>query len=439
MAAAAGAGAAAAAAAIAAVAGGAAIIFARSPAEYLANRQLNMGDNEDRKLYYKAVDKLMSTDDLFDLEPANLKGFLDTLKDRANMYGWNDPVLGIMQIPDDPANPAATLDNLLDSYGMIGMERIRNFEETYIAMPDRAAQDSAMLYHCLMSSLTQEAKNAIQLFRSEFMIGDLPSGNLLLRVIIRESHLDSNATTSVLRQQLSRLNEYMPMVNSDVKKFNRHVQELLAALHARGATTHDLLTNLFAGYKAASDKTFRLYADLQESEYFDGKEITAAALMVKMSAKYEQLKVLKLWDAPSEEEEKLLAMQVQLNRLTSKKSDKGDSKAKGDGKGKSSKKPKAREIVADPEWLAKNIKPDSAHKTMMHKGSPWHWCSQESGGKCGGKWRKHKPEECKGISKRELEGKSNGEDPKKLKMAKALQAVEEDNDSTDEEGEPEDF
>jgi hypothetical protein len=195
-----------AAAALAAVApgGGAPYVFARSPAEYLAARELNMGNSEDRKIYFKAVEKLTSTEDLFDLEPTKLKGFLDTLKDRADMYGWNDPILGIMQIPVDPADPNPIYDNLMESYGVISLERVRTFEETYINMQSRPSQDTAMLYHCLMASMTQAAKNSIQLWKSEFMIGDLPSGNLLLRVIIREGHLDSNATTSVLRQQLNR-------------------------------------------------------------------------------------------------------------------------------------------------------------------------------------------------------------------------------------------
>ena len=35
---------------------------------------------------------------------------------------------------------------------------------------------------------------------------------------------------------------------------------------------------------------------------------------------------------------------------------------------------------------------------MSHKGKNWHFCCQENGGKCGGKWRVHKPSECKGTA-----------------------------------------
>jgi hypothetical protein len=65
-----------------------------------------------------------------------------------------------------------------------------------------------------------------------------------------------------------------------------------------------------------------------------------------------------------------------------------------------------------------------------------------TGGKCGGKWRKHNPAESKGISKRELTMKQDGGDAKKLKMMQALQTVEDDPNgehSTDDDEGPDDF
>jgi hypothetical protein len=40
-----------------------------------------MSDKDNIKLYNKAVKKLMSGNDRFDLSPENLKGFLDLLND----------------------------------------------------------------------------------------------------------------------------------------------------------------------------------------------------------------------------------------------------------------------------------------------------------------------------------------------------------------------
>ena len=55
-----------------------------------------------------------------------------------------------------------------------------------------------MMYKCLLNSLSKEAKIKVQVCESEYIImidegTYVPSGNLLLKVIIRESHLDTNA------------------------------------------------------------------------------------------------------------------------------------------------------------------------------------------------------------------------------------------------------
>jgi hypothetical protein len=46
-----------------------------------------------------------------------------------------------------------------------------------------------------------------------------------------------------------------------------------------------------------------------------------------------------------------------------------------------------------------NLKPSPIDKIAHHRGAPWYWCSLESGGKCAGCWRKHKPKECKGTAR----------------------------------------
>jgi hypothetical protein len=236
--------------------------FATSPGQHSADRLLNMGNTDDKKLYFKATERLTTKEDLFNLEPEHLTGFLHVVRNHANLYGWNNDLIeGIFSIPVDPADINTSYDYLLDSYGLISLEHVRNFETSYIATETRPAQDTAMLYQCLITSLTQDTHNAIQLWNEEFHVAGRPPGLLRLRVIIRESHLDSNAQTPVirLRLQLTQLNKYMPQVGSNILKFNRHVQELITALHARRATTQDLLTSLFKGYKAALDKKFWEY------------------------------------------------------------------------------------------------------------------------------------------------------------------------------------
>ena len=62
----------------------------------------------------------------------------------------------------------------------------------------------------------------------------VPSGNLLLKVIIRESHLNTNMTTQSIRRKLGNLDEYIVKIDSDITKFNSYVKLLVNSLTARG-------------------------------------------------------------------------------------------------------------------------------------------------------------------------------------------------------------
>jgi hypothetical protein len=107
--------AAAAAAALLLAAPAAQFTFATSPGEHSANRELNMGNTDDKKLYFKATERLFPKEGLFDLKPAHLTGFIHVVRNRANLYGWNS-FDGILMIPDDPADVNTSYDNILDSY-----------------------------------------------------------------------------------------------------------------------------------------------------------------------------------------------------------------------------------------------------------------------------------------------------------------------------------
>ena len=52
------------------------------------------------------------------------------------------------------------------------------------------------------------------------------------------------------------MDAYIGTIWCDITKFNAHVKLLLAGLTARGKTRNDMLTNLFKGYRTASDSDF---------------------------------------------------------------------------------------------------------------------------------------------------------------------------------------
>ena len=86
--------------------------------------------------------------------------------------------------------------------------------------------------------------------------GPVPSGPLLLKVIISKAHVDSRATVSHIRHSLTVLDAKMIELDSDIQAFNQHVKAQIQSLATRGETSNDLLVNLFKGYKAANDVKF---------------------------------------------------------------------------------------------------------------------------------------------------------------------------------------
>ena len=69
-----------------------------------------------------------------------------------------------------------------------------------------------MLYHRLIGSLSKVVRMKVAIWEDKYKIKGKPSENLLLKIIIRESHLDSNATTTSIRNQLSSLDHFIMTV-----------------------------------------------------------------------------------------------------------------------------------------------------------------------------------------------------------------------------------
>jgi hypothetical protein len=103
-----------------------------------------------------------------------------------------------------------------------------------------------------MNYISKKGKNKILIWKKQYKIGTHSSGNLLLKIIVQESHLDTNATTASIRTKLSSLDKYILTIGCDITRFNGYVQLLIDSLAVRGETTQDLLMNLFKGYHAVA-------------------------------------------------------------------------------------------------------------------------------------------------------------------------------------------
>ena len=379
--------------------------FALSPA--LATRGIIDYNTRSGERIYASATKELDVNK-YDGEAQGLMAFLELLEDRAMNFGWD---VSIMMIPIEGQAPK----NLLTEYGTITLEQIRLHEESYLATQTREAQDSNLLYECIMNSISAECKAKLTIWKREYRCQQHLSGNLLLKVLIRECHLDTNATVGGIRNRLSALDTYLPTVGYNITKFNMYVKNLVDQLRARGEYTNDLLINLFKGYLAATDKSFTAYIEKKLEAYEEGQYMTADQLMLWARNKYDLLQDKGTWNAPTEQEEKIIALQTQVREMAKKlQESKSNTKSKPKSKQSSSNNPNKKSKRKErPSWF--NEKPQDIHKTVKWNNKNWNWCGKDTGGHCES-FVVHKPQECKGLKKRSHDTKKSKPQSKRPKL-----------------------
>ena len=365
--------------------------FARYPALAVA-ACLDYRTSEAIKLYSKATARLQE-DTLFDANADQLFRFIKSLKDRAVEFGWTLPNRGILMIKSDPADPLGQEFDFLDSYGAVTLELLEQNELTYINKETRKTQDTSMLYKCLMTSLSTSGQSKVLCHNKQYLIGPHFSGLLLLKIIIRESCVDTQATAATIRTRLSTLDTYMGEIGSDITKFNGYVMMLVEMLNTRGHTTSDLLINLFKGYATASDATFRGYISRQRERYDDDEQIPFSLLMLRADNKYKSLKEQGLWNAPTADESKILALETQTKQLKKElQGKKGNSRH--NRRGSSNQRSSNPRSTNRPPFYWQKPKSGEEHKKKEWKNKTYNYCCTATGGKCPGRWVTHNPKRC---------------------------------------------
>ena len=156
--------------------------------------------------------------------------------------------------------------------------------------------------------------------------------------------------------------------------------------------------------------------------------------------KFKNQKIQDKWNAPSEEEEKIIASQAEIKSLKKKSSIKQEPKASSIKKEKSKKvtfdDKKDKDKEKKPAWFNKEPKAADLTKPRTWNNKQWWWCSPKTGGKCDGKHRIHKPSKCEGkqhvfnASKRKEESKKDK--AKRLKLSKSMEAIAKENEEESE-------
>ena len=189
-------------------------VIALSPANAV-ERFLDFTHLEHHKIDKAEIRAVTPSDNPFTCEATRLFKFLRRIEDRANEMGWMNGILDI--VTSEEGADIEEVENLVWNYGTLTLEQVVHSERRYIALPQCGAQDTYMLYTCLMSSLSDDAQEKVMTWADQYQIETddkkYNSGVTLLKVIIRESHLDTNATTSQIRTKLSSLDMYILTVN----------------------------------------------------------------------------------------------------------------------------------------------------------------------------------------------------------------------------------
>ena len=395
-----------------------AIRFAHTPAT-ATDDIIDYSTKEGKSIWKAATEPLSS--ELFDCTPDGLRYFLKRLQQRSWECGWENSILSI---PTDPLDPLGETVEFIANYGTISMEQLRANARQYVTTQTRVAQDSTQLYTCLMNSLSTVGWSKVTLQEEEYTINSMKVGILLLKVIIRVSAIDTNATVMSIRSQLGNIDTYIATVNYDITKTNERVNTLLEALSTRGETTHDMLSNLFRAYRTVKDKQFLRYIEQKESDYEEGiLELTPTKLMLLAENKFKTLKEKSQWQAPSEEEEKIVALEAEVKALRNQTKPRRDNKEGGNkgynnhskGKAKSKVKPKS----GDKEFGWKSKAPKEGEpKTKTVGDTKWHFCEKHK------RWTLHTTEECKGHGLKKGEhGDKGSTKPTNPKLVRAQEAT----------------
>jgi hypothetical protein len=403
---------------------------------------LDLQSKAGMSIYKEATRSLYEdANERFDCDPEHLHTFLTKLEDHGMEFAWASE-LGILWIPtgvkkvDGKDEFSDETTYLLENYGAVSHEGVFRWEKSFINTQSRAAQDSQMLARCIMKSLSAKGQNKIHVWKNHYRHNGRNCGVTLLKVVIRESAVDTEATSLSIQRDLRRLSTYIVSANSDISQVNMYVRTQLEALRARGEDTTNIEKGVFVdlldAYACASDNAFCDYIKNLENGHEDGtKRLTLSSLMQLAANKYKNLVQLKKWNAPTAQDEKFLALSTTVAKLsqeTKKRKDAPKSHSSSD------KKPNKK-----PDWLFKHIPPPANQMTATRtwNDQTYRWCSKASGGKCKGKggkgaWRTHKPEECEGDGNRQTTGnfksKPTGRIKKekskgKLQLSKSLQAM----------------
>lgn len=165
-------------------------------------------------------------------------------------------------------------------------------------------------------------------------------------------------------------------------------------------------------------------------------------LMQLADNKYRLLKEREEWDAPSPEEEKIMALEAAVQKLSKKRKNEPKKYVEKTKKSKDQSGKRKFVNVPKPDWMHQRPRDEDLLKPKEWNGKRWWYCHPETGGKCDGEYRRHEPKDCQGkafMGKRRKSPSREDETVDKpnpgkreLKVAEALSTIVDNNDTESE-------
>jgi hypothetical protein len=143
---------------------------------------------------------------------------------------------------------------MLHTYGQCTLNQVQEESASYIHSTTRKRQNNYQLHVCLHNSVDDYTKLILANEEAIYTLNGPSCGITYLKSLIQKAEVDTHATASYIRRNLTQLDHYIVKeANNDITKFNEYVNDQLNTLATRGETSTDVIINLLTGYLVCSD------------------------------------------------------------------------------------------------------------------------------------------------------------------------------------------
>jgi hypothetical protein len=391
-------------------------VVAMEPMSIDNSSYLDYRSSQSIKFFNKGVEKLPGEA----FTGKNIFSWLRRLEIKANEFHWI---------------PTLTIDGklLTTHFAELSMEKVKQAAMEFQIEAQRKAQNSRMIFYCIISSVSSSVMDKLTLKRHLFTLevrGKLvQDGVCMLKVLIDSYYASTRFTTIEIRKQLASLPTYMQVIaKGDVTKLCEHTRKLNAELEASGERTLDLVANLLAALEKTHNPVFQRWLEGRRNMWalkqIEWKE-DGSDLMDEAEAFYLNLREGKSWKKTHDERDRAYALKASDASVTT------DSSSHVEVLKELTEELKAfaatEKEIRESKYKWKQIPPRDGEQTtkrVLIDGvkKKYYWCVHHK------MWTLHSPAECRKADenrkKRKSPSKHQGPSKRKKIQEKARMAFE---------------